>query len=335
MADVYEKDLAQKTSLTTSDFLRVVGSDNASYKQPVSNVMTIMGIDRLAGVASATFTGDANTLVDTGIYQIGNPANVTNLPSGVGYGILLVDKARGYIVQTYIDLNANNKFIRWSTNTGTSWVDWRSDGSITSMGLPLTSGTDLNTLTTFGIYYYHNPVSDLVNAPSDAGSYAMLYVVPRATSSKYDQILLSNKGTYYRVQTNATQWSNWMILGELPSTFSYTPTIVANNGDATFAVANISATCVKCGSLLQVNGRFQITNTGTTNSIIKISLPTNVDVFDSGVGGCGTVTVDTTAQFSIRSLSNSLLISKGGGGNYSLPAIGTGYVAFTATLVLK
>ena len=336
MTDVYEKDLAQKTSLTTSDFLRVVGSDNVSYKQPVSKVMTTMGIDRLAGVASATFTGDVNTLVDTGIYQIGNTANVTNIPSGVGYGILLVDSARFYRFQTYIDLNANNRFVRWSVTTGTAtWTDWRLDGSITSMGLPLTSGTDLDTLTTFGIYYYHNPVSDLVNAPSDAGNYAMLYVVPRANAGRCDQILLSNKGTYYRVQTNATLWSNWMILGELTSTFSYTPTIVANNGDDAFAVANVTATCVKCGSLLQVNGRFQITNAGTTNSTIKISLPTNVDAFDSGVGGCGTVTVDTTAQFSIRSLSNSLLISKGGGGNYSLPVIGTGYVAFTATLVLK
>ena len=38
MADVYEKDLAQKSSLTTSDFIRVVGTDNVSYKQLVSDV---------------------------------------------------------------------------------------------------------------------------------------------------------------------------------------------------------------------------------------------------------------------------------------------------------
>ena len=39
MADTYEKDLSQKTSLTTSDFLRVVGSDNVSYKQGLSSVL--------------------------------------------------------------------------------------------------------------------------------------------------------------------------------------------------------------------------------------------------------------------------------------------------------
>ena len=39
MADTYEKDLGQKTSLTTSDFIRVVGSDNVSYKQALTSVL--------------------------------------------------------------------------------------------------------------------------------------------------------------------------------------------------------------------------------------------------------------------------------------------------------
>lgn len=56
MADTYEKDLAQKSSLTTSDYIRVVGSDNVSYKQLVSNVKTAMGLQyySLAGQASIT-----------------------------------------------------------------------------------------------------------------------------------------------------------------------------------------------------------------------------------------------------------------------------------------
>ena len=38
MADTYEQNLGQKTTLTVSDYIRVVGSDNASYKQLVSDV---------------------------------------------------------------------------------------------------------------------------------------------------------------------------------------------------------------------------------------------------------------------------------------------------------
>lgn len=38
MADVYEKNLSQKTTLAMTDYLRVVGSNNVSYKQLVSDV---------------------------------------------------------------------------------------------------------------------------------------------------------------------------------------------------------------------------------------------------------------------------------------------------------
>ena len=209
-----------------------------------------------------------------------------------------------------------------------------SRGSITSMGSPLTSGTDLNTLTTFGIYYYHNPVSDLVNAPSDAGNYAMLYVVPRATESRCDQILLTNSGAYYRAQTNATQWSAWVALGRVPKQESYTPTISSSTGDQDFATDSVAFLCTKNGQMILIAGRFRITNAGTTSGSIRISLPEGIDVLDSGVGGCGNVVVDNNSgQFSPRCMSNALVISKGGGGNYSLPSIGTGYVAVSAVLM--
>ena len=38
MADTYEQNLGQKSSLTVNDYIRVVGTDNASYKQLVSDV---------------------------------------------------------------------------------------------------------------------------------------------------------------------------------------------------------------------------------------------------------------------------------------------------------
>lgn len=38
MADVYEQNLPSKANLTVNDYIRVVGSDNNSYKQLVSDV---------------------------------------------------------------------------------------------------------------------------------------------------------------------------------------------------------------------------------------------------------------------------------------------------------
>lgn len=44
MADTYEKDLGAKSSLTTSDYIRVVGSDNVSYKQSLTSVNNALPI---------------------------------------------------------------------------------------------------------------------------------------------------------------------------------------------------------------------------------------------------------------------------------------------------
>ena len=57
MADTYEKDLAQKSSLTTSDFIRVVGSDNNSYKQGMASVKSALGVTALESYLECTRNG--------------------------------------------------------------------------------------------------------------------------------------------------------------------------------------------------------------------------------------------------------------------------------------
>lgn len=42
MADTYEKDLSQKSTLTFVDFLRAVGTDNVSYKERICDVGSAM-----------------------------------------------------------------------------------------------------------------------------------------------------------------------------------------------------------------------------------------------------------------------------------------------------
>lgn len=42
MADTYEQNLGQKSSLTTSDYVRIVGTDNVSYKQKISSLSAVI-----------------------------------------------------------------------------------------------------------------------------------------------------------------------------------------------------------------------------------------------------------------------------------------------------
>ena len=63
MADTYEKNLTQKTTLTTSDYIRVVGSDNESYKQLVSDVAKKV-IETYTGSSLAGSTQSVKDAID-------------------------------------------------------------------------------------------------------------------------------------------------------------------------------------------------------------------------------------------------------------------------------
>lgn len=77
------------------------------------------------GTQTTSFaSGDVNSLTATGQYQIGNIDTVSNLPDEVGYGVLYVKKARGYILQTYYDISHKKEFSRTSVNSGSTWSDW-------------------------------------------------------------------------------------------------------------------------------------------------------------------------------------------------------------------
>lgn len=58
MADAYEQNLAQKTDLTISDYVRVVGTDDNSYKQPMADVAQKIVED----YAGSTLAGSAQSV---------------------------------------------------------------------------------------------------------------------------------------------------------------------------------------------------------------------------------------------------------------------------------
>lgn len=71
-----------------------------------------------AGISSGNF----NTLVSPGSYQITDLSSVTNGPLSSGSGILIVVKARTYMLQRFE--YGTTEYIRVSTNGGSSWGAW-------------------------------------------------------------------------------------------------------------------------------------------------------------------------------------------------------------------
>lgn len=141
MADVYEQNLASKSTLTTTDYIRVVGSDNVSYKQLVSDVAkkiienytgsTLAGsaqsvksaVDSLN--SKTTDFGSSVTNLDTMLTTgWGYTNNATGVPSGAPNGFVICCKVSPNLaIQFYNPYNTANFFVRQYISN--AWLSWR------------------------------------------------------------------------------------------------------------------------------------------------------------------------------------------------------------------
>ena len=152
MANTYEKNLTQKSSLTTSDYIRVVGSDNVSYKQLVSDVAkkvieTYAGsslagssqsvksaIDSLNSNTNGSFHGtlatgtDLNDILGPGVYLLSGGNTYTNCPST--YGVLeAIRISENYTAVMMQRITISSKIYFRYRSSG-SWMAWKViDGS--------------------------------------------------------------------------------------------------------------------------------------------------------------------------------------------------------------
>ena len=118
---------------------------------------------------------------------------------------------------------------------------------------------------------------------------------------------------------------------------AYTPTITAESPN--FTVDSIQFWYSRVGGLLFINGRFQITDVGTspTDKKIMISLPSGFSCSDR-TGACGDVVVSKggvdVSQLSTRQGVDHLWIQRGAGYANALSILGTGYVLVNALVML-
>lgn len=80
MADVFEQNLPSKANLTTSDYIRVVGVDNASYKQSISDVMSDIGLKKCD---AGYIQGDDIPTESTADYNVTYSVSFSSTPTPV------------------------------------------------------------------------------------------------------------------------------------------------------------------------------------------------------------------------------------------------------------
>lgn len=148
MADVYEKNLNSKASLTVNDYIRVVGSDNVSYKQLVSDVankiITTYTGASLAGsnqsVKSAidslnsnkadyipvnTYTTNLNTAVDNNKAYNTNGSTQNRPPSDYGnYWYVISIGNESNLKQIAFEMATTSVVIYARSKNNNTWGNW-------------------------------------------------------------------------------------------------------------------------------------------------------------------------------------------------------------------
>ena len=117
------------TDITTPSANQVLAYDGSKWGNTTLDIPTNLTNDGYAissiKIYSATsLTGNLNTLLIDGIYQVGNIQAQTNYPAGVGYSgcIKVLHITSSYIVQEAI-CDSGRK-TRWTFDGGTTWGNW-------------------------------------------------------------------------------------------------------------------------------------------------------------------------------------------------------------------
>lgn len=198
----------------------VVGIEHGGTGSPTRN-----GALRALINGGGNFTGDLNTLTDTGVYWI-NLSDCTNGPASSGYGTMEIISYE-VVLQRFTSYQDGNVYCRTYTNS--QWYEWqeifgtKSTVPISSGGTGSTNrGEAYKTLITGGLVssdgeydlnHYKIPgvywisLSNHSNGPGTKG-FGHLEVISGSTSLLIQRFTYYTGNMYYRTFANS-QWYDW------------------------------------------------------------------------------------------------------------------------------
>ena len=115
-------DIAMNAFKVLTDVVYVYGEANDSSQGKIKKSDLLSEMFQYRGDVSENY----DNFIKNGIYQIYSGANVTNAPTGIGYGMLLVFKTKFYLFQIAMDVRPGNISVKLRTNSGPAWSDWKS-----------------------------------------------------------------------------------------------------------------------------------------------------------------------------------------------------------------
>lgn len=167
---------------------------------------------------------------------------------------------------------------------------------IFGLGAELSESTNMNDLTTPGVYYYTSSTKPVTNLPSDAPSAARVTVTVNAVSNRVTQIIVpSGSASKYILLRgkDSTAWGEWRIF-ESTANYDGTPTtgsLSAVTSDGVFAALDLKANAADLAKIM--TPATEIPNKGDLN-----------DCTDPGNYWCSSANSRTVANIPVTPNTN-------------------------------
>lgn len=117
-----KQDIAMNQFQIVTDVAYVYGEKSDSSQGKIKKSDLLSKMFQYRGDVSENY----DNFIENGIYQIYSGANVTNAPTGIAYGMLLVFKTQFYLFQIAMDVRPSNMTVKLRTNSGPAWSEWKS-----------------------------------------------------------------------------------------------------------------------------------------------------------------------------------------------------------------
>lgn len=197
----------------------VVGIEHGGTGSPTRN-----GALRALINGGSEFTGDINTLTDTGVYWI-NLSNCTNGPSSSGYGTMEIISYE-VVLQRFTSYQDGNVYCRTYTNS--QWYEWREifgtkstvpissggtgnttrDLALTALSAGGSGATDANIVAS-GTYVLTTDTAS--NLPSETGHYLLTVFRYHTSDLACGQIAINlGNGNLYSRNYVIGNWRDWV-----------------------------------------------------------------------------------------------------------------------------
>ena len=316
--------------VTYTDDVTVIEAQNLNAIQD-----TIIRIDPADDTGkSIPQNADLDTYTTPGLYFCPNSttaATLINSP-GLNAGFSLVVLAKSTLYQTQLINSGGYLYFRQRSSNG--WSSWYS-----------TALLEINN-TFKGVVRVQQANSDTSNTQSliSAGNN-----IPEGTvGASYGVLQLygsNDKYVFLRTPSTALGANRTIYLPDAGGTVAlvgansanYTPTISAGTG---FTYDAVSAVYKVTSDFLFINGRFRVTNHGSTTSVVNISYPSGITTI-TGVGSFGNVHINNeinSSGLSIRpSNDGTYCFIQSGAGNVTVSSLipNNAYVIFDAMIPLR